>query len=90
MAANCPVWLNGKCNSPEGSTHSCSWPDPNFTACAVFKMAGIKAKGGSMTDQLLAAGIIAPGTTVVGGRRALSDREIFGTLPSKKWWQFWR
>ena len=52
-----------------------------------------KAGGGSMEEQLRAAGAIAPGARVVGGQGRLLNDDHLGALRSKpntKWWQFWK
>lgn len=94
MADNCPLWRNGKCVPPRGAVSDCSYSKRDFENCAVYKMVGVQSRGGSMEDQLRAAGAIPPGARVVGGSgRTLGDEETHSygkSEPKKKWWQFWK
>lgn len=92
MGSNCPYWSGGKC-APPGTApdHGCSWPASNYQQCAMYKVVGARSAGGSMEDQMRAAGMIPPGATVVGGSgRRLSDRELGKLTSRKRWWQFWK
>lgn len=59
MADNCPYWKNTKCAPPNlDQGHSCSWESRDYENCAVYKIALVKAAGGSIEDQLRASGAI--------------------------------
>ena len=91
MASNCPYYSGGCAPPGIPPGHDCSWPDSNYRECAMYKMVAAKSAGGSMEDQLRAAGVIPPGATVVGGSgRRFSDRELDSLVKKKKWWQFWK
>lgn len=92
MASNCPYWQNKKC-APPGipPDHDCSWPEPKYHQCAMYKVVAVKSAGGSMEDQMHGAGMIPPGATVVGGRgRRLTDTDVAKIVVPRKWWQFWK
>ena len=68
MAQNCPYWSSGKCAPPaKPAEHNCSFHRQTYEDCAVYKMVEVASGGGSMTEQLRAAGAFSPSARVVGG-----------------------
>jgi len=91
MANNCPFWTSGNCTPPDSPVYPCSYSKRDYDSCAVYVIHKTKAAGGSMEDQLHAAGVIPPGARVVSERgRLLSDDELRSLRSKPKWWQFWK